>query len=547
MKNLYKVVSLLAVTAVSLTGCIHETFPESSTATKDQISASASALEASVSGIPAQMCQGYLVYGDQVHETDMAFPQFLILMTEMMGDIYPEGSNSGYDWFRNYNTFSSTYGETSYMAYLPWRTLYMFIKSANDVLASIDYKNPEINDDLKGMAGVALVTRAMSYYYLTVLYEPVANIYTDCSKVLGLTVPIVTQDTPSDSIKCNPRAKHDDMIAFMENDLLTAIDLMENYVPESKYYPSLAAAWGHLAKVYMWDENYSDAAAAAAMAIETSGCTPLSEAEWLDVNNGFNNANSNNAWIWGAHYSAENMGNLCNFTGWMSAEADWGYSTLTLPSIDRSLYDKIAYTDFRKYTFLDPDRSVYDYQTVRDEEWFENSTVDYLSIKFRCLGGDWEDYAVGGACDVPIMRVEEMYLLQAEALGMLNLSDGVAALNSFMQTYRDASYVCHAANQRDFQIEVLLQERIEFWGEGTAVLPNAKRIKPGVIQYYEGTNAPADLFKINCEGIKPNWNLVISYLEVENNTALQGLNNPDPTKIVTITDCAPGQYAPAKF
>ena len=80
------------------------------------------------------MVQWYLVYGEQVHETDMAYPQLMIAQTEMLGDMYPGGSESGYDWFRNYNTFNGNVGENSYFAYLPWFTLYQFIKSTNDVI-----------------------------------------------------------------------------------------------------------------------------------------------------------------------------------------------------------------------------------------------------------------------------------------------------------------------------------------------------------------------------------------------------------------------------
>ena len=69
---------LLAISLLMLNSCIDETFPEGSTATSDQIGASASALEASLNGIPSQMTQGYYVYDEQVHETDMAYPLFMI-------------------------------------------------------------------------------------------------------------------------------------------------------------------------------------------------------------------------------------------------------------------------------------------------------------------------------------------------------------------------------------------------------------------------------------------------------------------------------------
>mgnify|MGYP003293581109 CR=1 FL=1 len=134
---------------------------------------------------------------------------------------------------------------------------------------------------------------------------------------------------------------------------------------------------------------------------------------------------------------------------------------------------------------------------------------------------------------------------------------GVAALKSFVNTYRDPDYQLKAGTIQDFQYAVLDQERIEFWGEGVQ-FPNAKRIlsnissqvpgKYGIMQWYAGTNAPADIFKFNCEGIKPNWNLVVPDSEISSNTAIKDAdNNPDPTAVVKKADCAEGQFAPRKF
>lgn len=536
-----KYIAILAAAAVTLTSCIEETVPMSGTATAEQIGESSSALQASVNGIPAQMCQGYLVYGEQVHETDMAFPQFMIAFTELLGDMYPLGSNSGYDWYRNYNTFSGNVGENSYFAYLPWFTCYQFIKGCNDVIGSVDIEDESLSDTIKGLAGVAYACRAFDYYLLTVMYEPVDNIYTDCSKVLGLTVPRVDENSDAETAKNNPRMTHDEVTAFMLDDLDKAEKCLSKYTPVSKLYPNLAVVYGIKAKVYMWDEDYANAAKYARMAIDASGASPVTEAQWNDVNTGFNTANQ--AWMWYIHYSAENMGNLCNFIGWMSGEADWGYASLTRPSIDKSLYDKIAPNDFRKYSFLDPAKyDFYNYQTSRDADYIEEAPA-HLSLKFRCLGGDWESYSVGGAVDVPVMRVEEMYLLEAEAVGMSRgAAAGVELLNNFMKTYRQADYNFTAASERALQLEVLTQERIEFWGEGWG-FPNAKRIKPGIMQNYEGTNAPADIFKINCAGIKPNWNFCIPISEIQANVALKGKNNPDATAVVKGPSKV-GEYAP---
>lgn len=133
MKNINKIFTLVAAAlTVSLSSCIEETFPESGTAIESQMSNAG--LVSAINGMSSQFSQGYLVYGEQEHETDMAYPGLMIAQTEMLGDMYPEGSNSGYDWYRTYNTFSSSMNENSYYSYLPWRTLYMFVKSANDAI-----------------------------------------------------------------------------------------------------------------------------------------------------------------------------------------------------------------------------------------------------------------------------------------------------------------------------------------------------------------------------------------------------------------------------
>ena len=144
------------------------------------------------------------------------------------------------------------------------------------------------------------------------------------------------------------------------------------------------------------------------------------------------------------------------------------------------------------------------------------------------------------------MRVEEMYLIEAEAVGMTQgVAAGVAKLNDFMKNYRDPQYNCTINDARAFQLEVLTQSRIEFWGEGV-VLASAKRLRPGVMQNYDGTNAPADIFKLNCKEIKPVWNMVIPRSEIENNNGIsEDQNNPDPT--ASVTGPSPvGQYAAGK-
>lgn len=534
MNKLIKTFSIIAIGALTLSSCIKETFPMGGSATAQQIGESASALDASMSGIPAQLSQGYLVYGDQTDERDMGYPGILLGFNEALGDIFPQGTNPAYDWYRQFN-IQTGLGPNSYPAYLPWRTFYMFIKSANDIISAVK-KVEEPSDLQKGYLGMGYAYRAWAYWHMWNMYVPVENQYTTIdANIKGLTVPLVTDETAETDGKNNPRVSEDVMYEFIMNDLNLAEEALSNYTPASKLYPNLAVVYGLKARAYMSRLDYANAATYARKAIDASGCTPLTQAQWEDPNSGFCQASANNSWMWFTSYSAEAMGNLCNWTGWISGEADWGYNSLTVFGVNRWIYDRIPDSDFRKHSFLDPDKyAYYNYQTCRTRAWIE-SLPAYTSIKFRCVGGDWENYATGGASDVPMMRVEEMYLIEAEALGASSgVSAGVQALVNFMTTYRDPKYMCALNSLADFQEEVLFQKRVELWGEGLAFF-DAKRLRAGSYQSYPGTNAPGDVFKINAVGIKPGWNYVIPNNEVQNNTALDGFLNPDPSGTIKPT------------
>ncbi len=529
MRNIFKAILVFAASAVLFSGCIKETFPQSNAATSEQVGTSATALAGAMSGLPAQLVQSYPVWGSSTQfEPDMGYSMLLMVFTELMGDIYPGGPEPAYDWFRAWNVCQGM-SPTSDYTYIAWRALYMFVKSANDIIAAVDEENA--SDLQLGYAGMAYAYRAFWYYHLMNMYEPVENEYTDVTKVLGLTVPIITEKTLEADGKNNPRVPHDDMVAFILSDLEKAETYLAKYTPDSRMYPDLAVVYGIKAKVYMSDQQYANAEKYARMAIDTFTGSPMSEAEWFDLNTGFTKANK--AWMWYTTYSAESMSNLCNWVGWIAAEADWGYSSLTKPMIDRGLYDRIPATDWRKHSWVDPKKyDYYNYQTIRGKDWIEESPA-YLALKFRCVNGDYETFTIGGVADVPMMRIEEMYYIEAEAKGLgQSVGAGVEALNAFVKAYRQPDYDFKATTVEEFEKEILFQKKIEFWGEGVAFF-DAKRMRAGTLQSYEGTNAPSDEFKLNCNGIKPSWNFVIPQSEVNNNVALDGFNNPDPTNTVT--------------
>jgi len=83
------------------------------------------------------------------------------------------------------------------------------------------------------------------------------------------------------------------------------------------------------------------------------------------------------------------------------------------------------------------------------------------------------------ASDIPLMRVEEMYLILAEAQAMGgNPSTGAATLQKFVNDYRDPAYVCTASSATAVQDAVWQQRRIELWGEFGRIY-DIRRLKQG--------------------------------------------------------------------
>ena len=102
----------------------------------------------------------------------------------------------------------------------------------------------------------------------------------------------------------------------------------------------------------------------------------------------------------------------------------------------------------------------------------------YTQMKF----GTYKDevYTSTNANDIPMMRVEEMYLILAEAQAMAgDAAAGAATLQSFVSAYRDPAYVCTATTAEQVQNQVWMQRRIELWGEGFSYF-DLMRLNKGV-------------------------------------------------------------------
>ena len=122
-----------------------------------------------------------------------------------------------------------------------------------------------------------------------------------------------------------------------------------------------------------------------------------------------------------------------------------------------------------------------------------------------------------------------MYFIEAEAAA--HLGEGASLINTFMTTYRDPKYTCEKSGDELID-EIVFQKRVELWGEGQSFF-DYKRLNMSVTRAYKGTNYQEDA-RFNTEG-RPAWmNICIVQSEKNNNKALVGFENPDPSELYDV-------------
>ena len=488
MKRYIKYI-FIALAALSSASCIKEVLPVGGSQTQAQVSASKTAMMSMIKAIPASMTTSGTIgyansYGDH---TDFGIPGIHLRFEHMLEDMATMAENPFYNRFYAYDMNEAQGYQYTYCAYF-WDAYYTWIRLVNDVILSIKpvvEQSGEAEDEetvkLRDILGQAYAYRAMCYLDLARLYEPKVNDYTEVSEsILGLTVPIVDENTTLEQTKNNPRVPRKEMYDFIFGDLTKAVELLDE-TDRTFSRPTLYSVYGMMAKAYLElgyaedpafprEEMFANAAKYARLVIDEGGYSPLTQSQWEDPVNGFNNAAANNAWIWGFSLVAENLSNLLTFVSHISSEASWGYARYAQFGVSAKLYDQIPDSDFRKHSWLDPKKEeYYAYKfagTQEDKQDFLNgmpAAKAYQALKFRPAMGECSDFNIGNAADYCLMRIEEMYFIEIEAQAQLKgMEEGKKLLKKFMTEYRDASYNRNPGTMSDFLTEMLLQKRVEF-------------------------------------------------------------------------------------
>lgn len=576
MKMIFRNLMLLSVAALSLSSCLDEVTP-SEGMTQEQVEGSKNGIASLNNAIPKTLITlGYSYIGGTYG--------CIQLLTDILTGQAPIASTS-WDYFM-YPSLGYLGSNYAY-CYDVWSYHYATINRANLTIEAIDNVGgaDDASNTYAGYLGNALAYRAFAYLNLSRMLEYIStgdaslDGYAKSHNIYGLTAPIVTEKTTEKEAQNNPRAPFYVMDRFILTDLNKAEKLLKGYTRDGANEANEAVVYGLKARLWLdlgsrfdykvsdlkaqldhedddslaqYDklgittakECYANAAKYARLAIN-EGYRPLTEQEWYNNNTGFNTAND--AWIWAMQIGSNDISGddwtYKSFTSYVSSETEFGIAGLQTDSayreIDKQLFSEINKSDWRRATWVAPEdagkkSAATKYTTLLTASAFANLPA-YANLKFKPAGGNMTDYKAGSAVDIPLMRVEEMYFIEAEATAFTQgLKAGQKLLEDFMNTYRcnvtadnPTPFKCTSTNTWDFEKELLTQKRIEFWGEGVVYF-DYKRLRMDFNTAYSGSNTYTYYQQTNAAGyVHPYMNFCIPNTEVQNNKGI--VNNPDPT------------------
>ena len=557
-KNIY-ISALAALTLPMLSGCIQEFHPETNYADADQVVNAPNSYNNFVDALYSTLSGSFVFGTDNNYPYDFGITSLFLLRDVAGQDVVPAYSGS---WYGAWYQCGSSLGPGYLNCQIPWTYYYQWIKGANDVI-SLSGETPE--GSFAYGAGQAYATRAWMYLEMSQMFarKPYA------ADKQSITVPIVTESTTLEDLAYNPRAPWERMMNFIISDLDQAESLLSDFKRADVYGMDKSVVYGLKARAYLLMEDWANAEKYAKLAQE--GYTMMSNAEYTSRDTGFNTPNS--AWMFATKFISTDNNIILN-----DGDSCWGSQMILEinPSvsgcgyaanygqqnvIDRHLYETIPASDIRKGVFVDfaidelgtDEEMIEALEAYSDyPEWvWETGYNGYygqvggLSLKFRATGGSagHDNQYVGFCVSVPLMRVEEMKLIEIEAVGMQNEGNGINLLTEFAK-YRDPDFVYGTHNEAyyntttsAFRNEVWWQRRVELWGEGFSTF-DIKRLQKGIIRNYTGTNH-VDGYRWNMEQT-PDWmNWCIVNTESQYNFELGG-NNPTP---IAPTGNSPELYA----
>ncbi len=360
----------------------------------------------------------------------------VMIMREVLGDdvVMTDQANG---WFVSTSRWLNHINENSGDVRFAWRFYYKIIGNANMIITNIDEaEGPQVEkDEIKGQA---LAYRAWAHFNLVQLF---AERYAQGSPNSQFGVPIVTEPI----FEGGARNTVEEVYAQIHADIDAAILLLDES-RNAKSHLNINVVKGIKSRIDLTQGNYQMAAQMAGEARE--GFSLMSPDQLLE---GFNNVD-NPEWIWGSRQIDDQQTFFASFFAYMSLNFSSTNIRGNPKAINSLLYDEIPETDARKGLW-DPTGEAYDVPG-------NFARKPYMNTKFIAQGG------ASSVGDVPYMRAAEMYLVEAEALARAGQDAAAQDVLFELVSERDPGYSKSANTGAALIEEIMIQRRIELWGEG---------------------------------------------------------------------------------
>lgn len=385
---------------------------------------------------------------------DQAGEQSQMLGRDLLGEDLAM-SSAGNGWYNSLYKWIDHRNKQSSNNRYPWAMYYNVIGNANNIIDGMKTNlASQANDPAyKEVMAQALTYRAWAHFNLVQYY---AKRYDETAKGKNTQLGVVLNI--SSKIEAKPRATVEEVYAQINADLNSAIELFKTttVAPAQISDLSLSAAYAIKARVALTTGDWKAAIDNAAAAIAGHA---LFTADNISANGGYPTVyssypGSGSEWIWGFQQASDQPTYFYSYFAYMS----WNFNSSNIrsnpKSISRELYNAMSATDARKTNFSLTGTDIYPLVTSTAK------VCSYMTRKFRAFSTS------DSRGDLAYIRVAEMYLIKAEAEARSGL-DGDAQNTLFqLVSTRDNKYVKSASAGSDLLAEILLQRRIELWGEG---------------------------------------------------------------------------------
>lgn len=342
-------------------------------------------------------------------------------------------------WIPNYSP-TDFYNEAN------WAMFYQWISNANIIINGIDVATGE-QADKDAVKGQALLYRAWSHYQLVQLF---GGRYVKGSANSQLGIPIKI-DNSKDPIA---RSSVEQVYTQINLDIDAAIILLNGYTRPNKSHLNASVAKGLKARVALTQGEWTIAAQFAAEA--RAGFTLMNAKTYSQ---GFSvGSESNSEFMWASQIVSDQSDLFGNYGAYISRNFSSSAIRANPRAINSILYNMIPATDVRK-TLWDPTGKHLNLP-LGVSLLSTHKKFPYTNQKFIAVSN------ADSRVDVPNMRAAEMYLIEAEAKARGG-QDGLAAQVLFdLVKTRDASYLLSTKTGQALIDEIMIQRRIELWGEG---------------------------------------------------------------------------------